>query len=171
MEPDARYLAQNLLAAPSAPVAEETEKHQEQVKEERSLAAESRAARPLLNEHTYPELYEKWKKTGGKLPKCNRCKATIHFGEPAHVCPGYLPAAHGAAFRRDGTFKDMSLNERSEYRRSGWDDWDDDQYDPTTPGDADAMRHEAETCETKDQIVIEGMTEEEYLIKKFGYVP
>ena len=50
-------------------------------------------------------------------------------------------------------------------------DWDDDQYDPTTPGDADRMTHEAENWETRDQVVIEGMTEEEYLMEKFGYIP
>ena len=33
------------------------------------------------------------------------------------------------------------------------------------------MRHEAETGETYDQVVIEGMTEEDYLMQKFGYIP
>jgi hypothetical protein len=52
--------------------------------------------------------------------------------------------------------------------RASWDDWDDDQYDPTTPEGADFFRHEAETGKTKDWVVIEGMTEEKYLAMKFG---
>jgi hypothetical protein len=59
-------------------------------------------------------------------------------------------------------------------RKAGWDDWDDDQYDSTTPDETTnnlRMQHEAETGETYDQVVIEGMTEEEYLMKKFGYIP
>jgi hypothetical protein len=50
-------------------------------------------------------------------------------------------------------------------------DWDDDQYDPTTPGDADYLMHDAETGESRDQVVIEGMTEEDYLMEKSGYIP
>ncbi len=169
MRPKGKIVYDSTLAP--NPVADEAKKHQEQLQEERRLAAEARAASPLLNEHTYPELYEQWKRTGGKLPKCNRCKGIIHWGEPAHVCPGYIPAAHGTAFRQDGAFKHMTLDERGEYRRASWDDCDDAQYDPTTPGDADWMMHEAETGETRDQVVIEGMTEEEYLMEKFGYIP
>lgn len=59
-------------------------------------------------------------------------------------------------------------------RKAGWDDWDDDQFDPTTPDKTThnlRMRHEAETGNTYDQVVEEGMTEEEHLMKKFGYIP
>jgi hypothetical protein len=62
----------------------------------RTQRAERREKRVLLNEHTYPELYAKWQAAatnGGsrKLPKCRRCDGVIHWGEPAHVCPGFQP--------------------------------------------------------------------------------
>jgi hypothetical protein len=56
----------------------------------------TKGERVLLNKHTYVDLYEEYKArvaAGGSqaLPQCRRCKATIHFNEPAHVCPGYQP--------------------------------------------------------------------------------
>jgi hypothetical protein len=47
--------------------------------------------RVLLNKDTYPELYAQWKRDGGRLPKCKRCKELIQFSEPAHVCDGFVP--------------------------------------------------------------------------------
>jgi hypothetical protein len=89
---------------------------------------------------------------------------------PRQAVPRGAPQLPGfiQKYRTDG----LSHDERMEKRKVGWDDWDDDQYDPTTPGDgADRMQHKAETGETYDQVVIEGMTEEDYLMEKFGYIP
>ena len=81
-----------------------------------------------------------------------------------HKCSGFVPE-----------YSDVPPKERMEMRRASSleaGDWDDDQYDSTTPGDgAEFILHEAETGETKDQVVIEGMDEDEYLRWKFGYVP
>jgi len=149
---------------PTGHLADEAKTIQKQKQERKIIAAEKRQERydNAPNRICYAELYEHWKASGGKLPKCNRCRAILHW-EEHHDCPGFIPK-----YRTDG----LSRNERMEKRKAGWDDWDDDQYDPTTPGDgADRMQHEAETGETYDQVVIEGMTEEEYLMKKFGYIP
>jgi hypothetical protein len=75
------------------PLVEQAKKHQKQLQEESRLRAIDRANRPLLNKHTYPELYERWKANGGgRLPVCRRCReAVIHWNEPAHVCEGYKP--------------------------------------------------------------------------------
>jgi hypothetical protein len=45
---------------------------------------------PLLNKHTYKELFDGWK-PGMRVPKCKRCEALLHPNEPAHVCEGYVP--------------------------------------------------------------------------------
>ena len=83
----------------------------------------------------------------------------------ANVAPGYKPK-----------YSDVPPKERMDMRRAQWEeagDWDDDQYDETMPepGGFDKLRHEAETGETYDQVVIEGMDEDEYLRRKFGEVP
>jgi hypothetical protein len=70
---------------------------QEQRQRQQQERAIARAARPLLNKHTYPDLYAKWLADkaaglGSKLYKCRRCReATIHWDEPAHVCEGFKP--------------------------------------------------------------------------------
>jgi hypothetical protein len=154
------------------PIAEAAKQHQQELEAERRAAAEVRAARPLLNKHTYDWLYEEWKArvaAGGtrKMPKCRRCAAILHWDEPAHVCPGYIPD-------RTRLNMEISWEERKAMRRAAWEeagDWDDDQFDPTTPEGADFAMHEAETGETRDQVVLEDMTEEEWLMRKFGYIP
>lgn len=75
------------------PVVEEAKRSQEQKQRQQQEQAAARAARPLLNKHTYPELYARWVGNGGGLlPKCRRCREyTIHWDEPAHVCEGYKP--------------------------------------------------------------------------------
>jgi len=98
---------------------------------------------------------------GVPIPRCNRCHGKLH-PEEHHNCPGFVP-------RYDT--RGLSREEKIGMRRAGWDDWDDDQFDPTTPGDAVPLRHEAETSETRDQVVIERMTEEEWLMNEFGYIP
>jgi hypothetical protein len=58
----------------------------------KQASIQRRESRPLTNKDTYPELYQQWLKTGGKLPKCRRCgDAVLHWNEPAHVCPGFKP--------------------------------------------------------------------------------
>jgi hypothetical protein len=140
---------------------------QQQRQERIALAAEKRqtAYDNAPNTVCYADTAFKDWKPGDKVPPCNVCHGLLHPGEH-HNCPGFRPR-----YRTDGT----THEERAEMRRAAWlegdGDWDDDQYDPTTQGDADAMRHEAETGETYDQVVIEGMTEEDYLMEKFGYIP
>jgi hypothetical protein len=145
-----------VYSSPPNPIADEAEKHQRQLQEEaKTRAAERREQRYATapNSVCYPELYAEWqaKRDAGKdpvIPRCNRCRQKLHW-EEHHDCPGFIPK-----YRTDG----LSREERMEKRKAGWDDWDDDQYDPTTPGDgADRMQHEAETGETYDQVVIRGL--------------
>jgi len=157
-----------VYSSPANPTAEKAKQHQRQLQEEAATRATERREeryRTMPNRICYAELYEQWKANGGgKLPTCKKCRATIHW-EEHHDCPGFKPR-----YRTDG----LSRDERMEQRKAGWDDWDDDQYDETTPDETTQnlrMQHEAETGETYDQVVIEGMTEEEYLMKKFGYIP
>lgn len=154
--------------SPKNPLAEEAKQHQEQLqrqREERAAADRQRRYDNAPNRICYAELYEQWKANGGgKLPKCKKCRATIHW-EEHHNCPGFIPR-----YRTNR----LTPEERRAFYEAKMEndgDWDDDQYDPTTPGHADYLMHEAETGETRDQVVIEGMTEEEYLMKKFGYIP
>jgi hypothetical protein len=156
---------------PMGVLADEAKTIQKQKQERKIIAAEKRQERydNAPNRICYAELYAEWKAKhdAGKdpvIPRCNRCRQKLHW-EEHHNCPGFIPK-----YRTDG----LSRDERMEKRKAGWDDWDDDQYDPTTPEETSRnlrMDHEAETGETYDQVVIEGMTEEEYLLKKFGYIP
>ena len=139
---------------------------QQQRQERIALAAEKRQAAydNAPNTVCYAESAFKDWQPGDKVPPCNVCRGLLHQGEH-HNCPGFRPR-----YRTDGT----THEERAEMRKAGWDDFDDDQYDPTTPDETTSnlrMRHEAETGETYDQVVIEGMTEEDYLMQKFGYIP
>ena len=154
---------------PTGHLADEAKTIQKQKQERKIIAAEKRQERydNAPNRICYAELYAQWKANGGgKLPKCKKCRATIHW-EEHHNCPGYIP--------RYRTKPSLTPEERRAFHEAQMEndgDWDDDQYDPTTPGDgADRMQHEAETGETYDQVVIEGMTEEDYLMEKFGYIP
>jgi hypothetical protein len=154
---------------PTGHLVDEAKQRQKQKQERAAIAAEKRQERydNAPNRVCYPELYAEWKArvdAGGsrKLPKCKKCHGWLHW-EEHHVCDGFIPKYDT---------RGLSHDERMEKRKAGWDDWDDAQYDPTTPGDgADRMQHEAETGETYDQVVIEGMTEEDYLREKFGYIP
>lgn len=144
------------------PVVQEAEKHQAELDEVRRKKAESRATRPLLNKHTYAWLYEEWmaEDAAGRrhpIPKCKRCDAILHWEEPAHECPGFIPK-----------YPDWDEEHRewvAWYMRNGdgYADWDDDQYDPSV--DADILKN---PDEEDSGVVIEGMTEEEWLERKFG---
>jgi hypothetical protein len=147
-------------------LAAEANQLQQQRQERIALAAEKRQAAydNAPNTVCYADTAFKDWKPGDKVPPCNVCHGLLHPGEH-HNCPGFRPR-----YRTDGT----THEERAEMRKAGWDDFDDDQYDETTPDETThnlRMRHEAETGESYDQVVIEGMTEEEYLMKKFGYIP
>ncbi len=154
--------------SPKNPLAEEAKQHQEQLqrqREERAAADRQRRYDNAPNRICYAELYEQWKANGGgKLPKCKKCLTTIHW-EEHHNCPGFIPRYRTNRL----TPEERRAFHEAQMENDG--DWDDDQYDPTTPGDADYLMHEAETGETRDQVVIEGMTEEDYLMEKFGYIP
>lgn len=142
--------------SPPNPVAEAAAKHQAELEEVRRQKAEARANRPLLNRHTYAWLYEAWK-PGEKLPTCNRCEAILHWDEPAHECGGFV-----------AKYVDWDEAKREwvhEYTNTaeGYVDWDDDQYDPTADGYIEKNPDEEDSgC------IIEGMTEDEWLERKFG---
>ena len=155
--------------SPNNLVAEEARRNQKQKQLQRQERAAARAARPVPNYLCYRELFagrvdENGNWIGpGKLPRCRKCDRWL---EPKqnHQCPGFRPK-----------FSDRDPKDRMELRKAAWlegdGDWDDDQYDETTPDDREWWEHEAETGETRDQVVIDGMTEEEYLMRRFGYLP
>ncbi len=152
---------------PTGRLADEAKAIQKQRQERKIVAAEKRQERydNASNRICYADLYEQWKANGcGKVPKCNRCRAILHW-EEHHNCPGLIPRYRTNRL----TPEERRAFHEAQMENDG--DWDDDQYDPTTPGDADYLMHEAETGETRDQVVIEGMTEEDYLMEKFGYIP
>ena len=155
---------------PSGRLADEAKQRQQQRQEWIALAAAKRQAAydTAPNTVCYAETAFKNWKPGDPIPDCIKCHGKLPPGEH-HVCGGFVPQYR--------TTPRPSREERTEMRKGSWleaGDWDDDQYDPTTPDETTnnlRMQHEAETGETYDQVVIEGMTEEEYLMKKFGYIP
>ena len=52
------------------PVVEDAKRRQEQKQRQQQEQAAARAARPLLNKHTYPELYARWVANGGGKLTC-----------------------------------------------------------------------------------------------------
>jgi hypothetical protein len=98
---------------PTGFYADEAKKRQQQ-KQERIAARREKFV--ILNKHTYPELYEKWKANGGgRLPVCRRCREyTIHWNEPAHVCEGYKPQFEDADKVRE------RWEARADERRERW---------------------------------------------------
>jgi hypothetical protein len=155
---------------PTGRLADEAKQRQQQRQERIALAAEKRQERydNAPNTVCYGNTAFKDWKPGDPIPNCIKCHGKLHPTEH-HVCGGLVPK-----FR---TKPRLPLEERRELHRAAWEeagDWDDDQYDPTTPDETTnnlRMQHEAETGETYDQVVIEGMTEEDYLMEKFGYIP
>ena len=153
-----------VYSSPPNPIADAAKKHQEQLQRQHQQELAARRQRTydtMPNRVCYANsAFAGWE-PGVPIPRCNRCHGKLH-PEEHHSCPGFVP-------RYDT--RGLSREEKIGMRRAGWDDWDDDQFDPTTPGDADPLRHEAETSETRDQVVIERMTEEEWLMNEFGYIP
>jgi hypothetical protein len=145
---------------PTGRLADEAKQIQKQKQERRIVAAEKREEwyNNAPNRICYADLYEQWKTNGcGKVPKCNRCRAPLHW-EEHHTCPGYIPR-----------YRDLDPETRRAMREAKMEnegDWDDDQYDATTPGEV------IRDPDNEDSgVVIEGMTEEEDLMRRFGYLP
>lgn len=161
------------------PIVEAAQQHQKQLqqqRQERAAADRQRRYDNAPNWICYPEVFrgrvdENGNWLSGKVPPCIMCKGLLHPNEH-HICPGYMP---------DLTRLNTKLTpeQRKAIRRAGWlegnGDWDDDQYDPTTPDpDWSNMMHEAETGETYDQVVIDGMTGEEWMERRrqqLGHAP
>jgi hypothetical protein len=83
----------------------------------------------------YPEAFEglvdeKGRWLGkGLVPRCRVCRGWLQ-PEENHKCPGYMP--------RMDRLQPMDLEQRRAIRTSAKlaaGDWDDDHFDPTTPGD------------------------------------
>lgn len=148
---------------------EEAKTIQRQKQEQELARAERREQRynTMPNRVTYADTAFKDWQDGDPIPECVKCHAKLYPNEH-HDCPGFIPR-----YRTNS----LSREERREMRKAAWlegdGDWDDDQYDPTTPDETGnlRMRHEAETGETYDQVVIEGMTWEEDMMRRFGYIP
>lgn len=147
--------------SPKNPIAEEAKARERQREDQRREDAERRASRPVPNYICYADVFKDYDPEngewhGGRLPRCRVCECVLQPIEN-HKCSGFLPK-----------YSEVPPKERMDMRRASWEaagDWDDDQYDPTTPGDgASFLRHEAETGDTKDQVVIEGADEDEYLL-------
>ena len=125
-------------------LAEEAKQRQKQLQEKAALAAEKRQAAydNAPNSVCYADTAFKDRQPGDKVPKCNVCRGPLHPTEH-HVCGGFVPK-----FR---TKPRLPLEERRELHRAAWEeagDWDDDQYDSTTPDETTnnlRMQHEAET--------------------------
>jgi hypothetical protein len=141
---------------PTGVLAAEAEEILRRKQEEREARAERREERyrTMPNRVCYADTAFKDWKEGDNIPPCIKCGALLH-PEEHHDCPGFHPRYQP---------NKPSPEERMKMRRAGWleaGDWDDDQYDPTTPDETTGnlrMRHEDETGETFDQVVIEGMT-------------
>jgi hypothetical protein len=170
-EERARPQGKAVYESPVNPIAEEASAREREKEAQRAADRERRANRPVPDYICYPEAFKDydpetcgWKDgKARKLPKCRVCEGIL-FPQENHKCSGYRPK-----------YSDVPPEERMDMRRASWEesgDWDDDQYDETTPDpDFSKLRHEAETGETYDQVVIEGMNEDEYLRRKSGEVP
>jgi hypothetical protein len=148
--------------------AKQRQRQLQQQKQERAVADRQRRYDHAPNWICYPEVFrdrvdENGNWLGGKVPPCIKCKGLLHPNEH-HICPGYMPDLTRLNTK-------LTFEERRELRRAAWlegdNDWDDDQYDSTTPDpDFSFMMHEAETGETKDQVVLEGWDEDRWIAWK-----
>jgi hypothetical protein len=118
------------------------------------------------NRICYPDLYADWKKrvdAGGsrKLHHCKRCDGILHW-EENHVCPGFIPKYPVLPSTEEAMEEHKAIRE---YIRETEGDWDDDQYDPTTPGDVPKNPDE------EDSGIVLNMSEDEWFRRKFGFIP
>jgi hypothetical protein len=156
------------------PVLQEAEQHQKELDELRRKKAEARANRPVPNYICYPEVWSgrvdehgDWLEGVSRAPtKCRRCQHYLGGPKDNHQCAGFVPQYQ--------TLDEEERESICEYMNTaeGYVDEDDDYIDPRNPEpDFSKLRHEAATSETYDQVVMEGMTEEEWLVRKFGFDP
>jgi len=82
---------------------------------------------PVPNRIAYKDTAFKDWQPGMKVPVCRVCQGLLPPREN-HECPGYYP-------KYPGIRSDIPFEERKAMREAARDDWDDDQYDRTTPGD------------------------------------
>jgi hypothetical protein len=167
MRPKGKIISDSSLERnPTVEAAQQHQKQLQQQREKRAAADRQRRYDNAPNWICYPEVFngrvdENGNWLGGKVPRCIKCKGLLHPNEH-HVCPGYMPD-----LTRLNT--NLTPEQRKEIRRAAWlegdGDWDDDQYDPTTPqeGGFDKMLHEAETGETYDQVVLESWDEDRWM--------
>ena len=145
-----------VYSSPKNPVAEAAKQHQRQLQEECDAAAQRRYDN-APNTVCYADTAFKDWQPGMPIPKCRKCRGRLHPTEH-HLCPGFIPR-----------YRDLDTDTRRMMREAKMDnegDWDDDQYDPTTPGEV--IRDP--DCEDSGT-VFEGRTEEEDLMRRFGYLP
>jgi len=150
---------------PVGPVLREAIQWQKDLDEQRRQKAEARANRPVPNYICYPEVWQgrvdergHWLEGASRAPtKCRRCKHLLGGPLDNHECTGYVAG-----------YVDWDEEKRdavAEYLRTGdgYADWDDDQYDPSVDGEIEKNPDEEDSgC------IIPGMTEEEWLQRKFG---
>jgi hypothetical protein len=131
---------------PAVPAAEE------QPKPSRPVGTITKGEKPLPpNRICYAEAFKDWR-PGKAVPRCRRCDYLLHPNEN-HVCPGYTPKYPA---------KPTATMEERRYMR---DDWDDDQYDRTTPAFVPKNPDEEDSGTVEH---CEDMDEYEYLRLKFG---
>ena len=115
----------------------EPEQQQNQNQNQKPSAAITKGEKkPLPNRLCYPELFKgrigpKGEWLGGRVPKCKRCQGNL-YPEENHVCEGFKPMFPVL----DEETLEIEREAMREAKRGfqNFDDYDDDQYDPTTPG-------------------------------------
>lgn len=148
---------------PTGVLAEEAKKIN-RARWERKIAEAAKPKPPVPNRICYAALYEQWKANGGgKLPKCRRCQGTIHWGDEHHDCPGYISQYDDFS----DTEQHRAMHEAKTVNEA---DWNDDQVDRSVEGEG-VPRCQIDPDEEDSGCVVEGMSEDEWLMKKFGYVP
>jgi hypothetical protein len=151
---------------PVGPVLREAEQWLREREEAQAKKAEARANRPVPNYICYPEVWKgrvdnhgNWLDGVSRAPThCRRCG--LYLGGPLdnHQCEGFMPQyPEWDAEKRQWVHWYTNSAE-------GYVDWDDDQYDPTV----DDVHIEKNPDEEDSGCVIEGMTEEKWLERKFG---
>jgi hypothetical protein len=150
---------------PVGPILREAIQWQKDLDEERQRKAEARANRPVPNYICYPEVWKgrvdeqgRWLEGASRAPtKCRRCKHYLGGPLDNHECMGYVAQyPEWDAAKREWVHEYTNTAE-------GYVDFDDDQYDPSVDAEIEKNPDEEDSgC------VIEGMTEEEWLERKFG---
>jgi hypothetical protein len=116
--------------------AEARQKQQQSQNQKPSAAITKGEKKPLPNRLCYPELFKgriglKGEWLGGRVPKCKRCQGNL-YPEENHVCERFKPMFPVL----DEETLEIKREAMRQVKRGfqNFDDYDDDQYDPTTPG-------------------------------------